>query len=724
MKLRTAGFVSVAALAAALPACAQTNFNRVAAFAVPANLPSDAEADTETSAEIIDATADGMTLVYSDSPLGAIGFIDISDPANPAPGGSVALDGEPTSVAVMGNETVFAGVNTSESYTEPSGQLVAIPLADRSIAATCELGGQPDSVALAPDGSFVAVAIENERDEDLNDGAIPQLPGGFVTIVPLQDGTMACDAQIRADLSGLADIAPEDPEPEFVAINANGEIAVTLQENNHIAILNSQGEVLSDFSAGSVDLEGVDTAENDALEFTDSPQGIRREPDAVKWIGTDRIVIANEGDYEGGSRGFTVFDTEGNVVFESGADFEHAIIEIGHYPDGRSDAKGVEPEGLATGTFGEAEYVFVLSERASVIGVYRIEDGQPVLQQLLPSGIAPESAVAIPERNLLATANEADLIEDGGVRSHVMLYELQQADPAYPSITSAGMDELTGWGALSGLASDPETPGRLFAVNDSFYAAQPTIFEIDATEEPARIVNAIRVTRDGEPAAHMDQEGIAPDGMGGFWIANEGRTDRDIPHAIYHVDGDGSITDEIAFPEDLLAVEQRYGAEGIAVSGSTLWVAIQREWEDDPEGMVKLVAYDLETGEWGAVHYPLDETESGWVGLSEIAIRDGYAYIVERDNGIGSAAAIKRLYRVPLDQLAPAPLGGELPIVEKELVRDFLPDLAAPNGYIVDKLEGFTIDASGEAYAVTDNDGVDDSSGETHFLRLGTLDAM
>lgn len=724
MKLRTAGFVSVAALTAALPACAQTNFNRVAAFAVPANLPSDAEADTETSAEIIDATADGMTLVYSDSPLGAIGFIDISDPANPAPGGSVALDGEPTSVAVMGNETVFAGVNTSESYTEPSGQLVAIPLADRSIAATCDLGGQPDSVALAPDGSFVAVAIENERDEDLNDGAIPQLPGGFVTIVPLQDGTMACDAQIRADLSGLADIAPEDPEPEFVAINANGEIAVTLQENNHIAILDSQGEVLSDFSAGSVDLEGVDTAENDALEFTDSPQGIRREPDAVKWIGTDRIVIANEGDYEGGSRGFTVFDTEGNAVFESGADFEHAIIEIGHYPDGRSDAKGVEPEGLATGTFGETEYVFVLSERASVIGVYRIEDGQPVLQQLLPSGIAPESAVAIPERNLLATANEADLIEDGGVRSHVMLYELQQADPAYPSITSAGMDELTGWGALSGLAADPETPGRLFAVNDSFYAAQPTIFEIDATEEPARIVNAIRVTRDGEPAAHMDQEGIAPDGMGGFWIANEGRTDRDIPHAIYHVDGDGSITDEIAFPEDLLAVEQRYGAEGIAVSGSTLWVAIQREWEDDPEGMVKLVAYDLETGEWGAVHYPLDETESGWVGLSEIAIRDGYAYIVERDNGIGSAAAIKRLYRVPLDQLAPAPLGGELPIVEKELVRDFLPDLAAPNGYIVDKLEGFTIDASGEAYAVTDNDGVDDSSGETHFLRLGTLDAM
>ena len=57
-------------------------------------------------------------------------------------------------------------------------------------------------------------------------------------------------------------------------------------------------------------------------------------------------------------------------------------------------------------------------------------------------------------------------------------------------------------------------------------------------------------------------------------------------------------------------------------------------------------------------------------------------------------------------------------------MRDLLPDLAAPHGYVVDKLEGFTIDAAGNAFAVTDNDGVDDSSGETHFMRLGPLEAM
>ena len=42
------------------------------------------------------------------------------------------------------------------------------------------------------------------------------------------------------------------------------------------------------------------------------------------------------------------------------------------------------------------------------------------------------------------------------------------------------------WGAHSGLAADPEAPGRLYAVSDSVYAMQPRIFEIDATAARAR----------------------------------------------------------------------------------------------------------------------------------------------------------------------------------------------------------------------------------------------
>jgi hypothetical protein len=717
----TGALVATLLASTAMPAAAQT-FDRIASFPTPQNLPADADPLTETSAEIITATGDGMTLVYSDSPLEAIGLVDITDPAAPKALGSIATDGEPTSVAALG-QTVFVAVNTSESFVEPSGYLAVLDVATQELTRSCDLGGQPDSTAVAPDGSFLAIAVENERDEDLNDGEIPQLPAGHVAIIPLVDGAPSCDGMIMADVTGLAEVAPEDPEPEFVSINEAGEIVVSLQENNHIVVLASDGSVVSHFSAGSVDLENVDTAEEGALTFDDTQEGVLREPDAVKWLGTDRIVAANEGDYEGGSRGFTIYSKTGEVLYESGLSFEYEVALLGHYPEGRSGNKGVEPEGMEVATFGDDTYIFLLAERSSIVGVYRDTGAEPELVQMLPSGIAPEGAVALPERGLLAVANEADLGEDGLPRSHVMVFELGDGAPSYPTIRST-LDDAgrpIGFGALSGLAADPAAPGRLYAVSDSVYRSQPTIFEIDATQTPAQITRAIRVTRDGMPAQKLDLEGVVAI-EGGFWLASEGRTDRLIPHALYRVDERGRIREEVPFPAELNAVERRFGAEGVTMVGSTLWIAIQREWGDDEAGFVKLVSYDTETKEWGAVRYPLETPgEGAWMGLSEITAHGDFVYIVERDNQVGENVGVKALYRVPLAQMTPAPLGGELPVVEKELVRDFIPDLAQWNGFIVDKIEGFAIDAAGTGYVVTDNDGVDDSSGETFFWSIGQM---
>ena len=697
-------------------------FNRIASFPVNTNLPAEADPLTETSAEIIAVTEDGMTLVYSDSPLGAVGFIDISEPEAPRALGTVSLDGEPTAVAVSG-DTLLVGVNTSESFTEPSGRLSVVDGASRTVEASCDLGGQPDSIAVSPDGSFVAVAIENERDEDLNDGAIPQLPAGYVAVLPLTDGVPDCRGLVRADVTGLAEVAGEDPEPEFVDINEVNEIVVTLQENNHIVILGPDGDVLSHFSAGSVDLEGVDAREDGALTFDASLSNVPREPDAVQWLSGERLVVANEGDYEGGSRGFTIFSRSGEVLYESGPSFEYEVARAGHYPEGRSENKGAEPEGLEVKTFGDATHIFLLSERGSVVGVYRDTGRDPDFVQLLPTGLSPEGAVGIPARDLLAVANEVDLGADGGVRSHVTLYRYGASEATYPTILS-DLDENgrpIGWGALSGLAADPVEPGILYAVNDSFYAMQPTIFTIDANETPARITKATRVTREGENAQLLDLEGLTSDGEGGFWLASEGRSDRLVPHALYHVDAEGEIVEQVPFPPELLALETRYGAEGVTKIGHTLWLAIQRPWQDDPENTVKLVAYNLEDGSWGAVRYPTEPADEGWVGLSEITAHGDYVYVIERDNQIGRAARTKKLYRVPVADLVPAPLGGELPLVSKEEVHDFLPDLEAVGGYVLDKLEGFAVDSEGNAFVVTDNDGVDDSSGETLFLWVGLV---
>ncbi|QQR40198.1 esterase-like activity of phytase family protein [Devosia rhizoryzae] len=684
---------------------AEQYFNRVSSFAVAQNAP---EADA-TSSEIIAATEDGMTLIYSDSPGGGIGFVDITDASAPKAAGYLAIEGEPTSVAIIGDKA-YVGVNTSESFTEPSGKLVVVDIATQTAEAEYDFGGQPDSVARNKTGTLLAIAIENERDEEVNDGDIPQMPSGFLVIFDVAAATLK-----TVDVTGLAEIAGDDAEPEFVSFNDNDEIALTLQENNAIVIIDgTTGEVTGHFSAGSTTLTDVDTKRDGVLDFTGTQEDRLREPDSVKWLDNDRLVIANEGDWNGGARGFTIFSKDGEELFEAGNALDHNAAQLGHYPEHRN-SKGVEPEGLDVAMFGETNYIFVTEERASLIAVYKDSGEEPEFVQALPSGISPEGVVAIPSRNLLATANEVDLREDGGVGSHVMIYELAEGEANYPQIMSDldADDRPIGWAALSGAYAIE--PGKLVAVSDSAFN-EAAIYTIDATETPARITAKTVITRNGHPAQKLDLEGITGDGEGGFWLASEGDTAKLTPHALFHVNADGEIEDEIAFPADLLAGETRSGSEGIAMVGDTLWIAIQREWKDDEKGFVKLVGYNTETEEWSAVRYPLEAAAEGtWVGLSEITLHGDYVYLIERDNQIGDKAKLKAVYRVPVAELEGAELGGELPTVSKELVRDLVPDLAAQNGYVVDKVESLAIDADGKAYVITDNDGVDDSSGETFF---------
>ena len=279
---------------------------------------------------------------------------------------------------------------------------------------------------------------------------------------------------------------------------------------------------------------------------------------------------------------------------------------------------------------------------------------------------------------------------------------------------SDSLEGVIGWGALSGLAPDAANPATLHAVSDSVYSAAPAIYTIDASRQPAQITAKTIITRDGSPAEKLDLEGIVADGAGGFWLASEGNSEKEVPHAVLHVDASGAITQEFGLPETLMAQEKRFGFEGIALIDGKLWLAVQREWGDDPEGQVKLLQLDPASGEWAGVRYPLDKGE-GWVGLSELAVHGDHLYLIERDNLIGDAAKLKAVTRVALADLNPAPLDGELPLVSKETVRDLIPDLKGWNGYVQDKVEGMAITEDGTVWMVTDNDGVDDASGETFF---------
>lgn len=705
---------------------AAESFNRVATWPVFMSLPEGTDPASETAAEIMTYAQGGNLLVFTDSPMGHLGFIDITDPMAPKAAGRVDLGGEPTSAAAAGDH-ILVGVNTSESYTNPSGHVAVVTVEGQEIVATCAIEGQPDSLATSKDGMYLAVAVENERDEDLNDGVIPQMPAGNLAIFQLDRAGMPtnCDSVTTVDVTGLAEIAPSDPEPEYVSINGDNLVAMSLQENNHMVVVDlASAEVVSQFSAGTVDLEAVDAERNKIVAVTGSLEGLRREPDAIAWVGNDRIATANEGDYEGGSRGFSIFDTDGNVVFDSGSAIEHLGMSIGHYPEKRAGKKGTEPEGVAVGTYGETTYIFVGSERANFVAVYADNaEGEPEFLQVLPTGVGPEGILPIPERNLLAVANEADSAEDS-VRSTVTLYQLSDAEPAYPTIQSDVVgDAPIGWGALSGLSADPSDATRLYAVNDSFYA-DSKILTLDVSSVPARITAETKLMKDGAQASY-DPEGVAVAPDGGFWVASEGNA-KDRRNLLIKVAADGTVEKEVTLPEAVEAKQVRFGFEGVAVgSDGMVYVVVQREWKDDPKGQVRVGKYDPSADSWTFAWYPLDAVESpakGWVGLSDItSIGEGRFLILERDNRGGQEARVKRIYQVDLGSVDFAEAGSELPMIEKTPYMDVLPVLQAPNGWVLDKAEGLTVAADGTVYMVTDNDGVDDASGETQFVNLGKL---
>lgn len=123
----------------------------------------------QSGAEIVSASEDGKLLIYTDSQSERLGFVDIAEPGAPKPQGVLAMSGEPTSVAVSG-PYALAVVDTSPSFSAPSGELVVVDLETRDILRRIDLGGQPDSIAVSPDRHYAAITIENERDEEADDG--------------------------------------------------------------------------------------------------------------------------------------------------------------------------------------------------------------------------------------------------------------------------------------------------------------------------------------------------------------------------------------------------------------------------------------------------------------------------------------------------------------------------------------------------------------------------
>lgn len=127
--------------------------------------------------------------------------------------------------------------------------------------------------------------------------------------------------------------------------------------------------------------------------------------------------------YSYGARSFSIWDGgTGMQVYDSGNEVEDIIIAEGLYDDGRSDAKGVEPEGVVIGKIDGHQIAFIGLERVDAVVVYDVSDPySPVFLQVLETGDAPEGLLFVPAKD---SPNGKELFivssEDDG---QVIIYE-------------------------------------------------------------------------------------------------------------------------------------------------------------------------------------------------------------------------------------------------------------------------------------------------------------
>lgn len=728
------------------------NFTRISTF--PVCLQQDANCDTDIvrRAEILDVSGDGNTLIYTDAPRQSLGFVDISNALSPQAAGTRDLPGTPTSLAIKDNFAIVT-VDRPEQSGASNGSLEIVNLTTRVVTRSISIAGNPDSVAVSPDRTHALVAVENPN---TNGSDQPPIPGFLVALdISAADPSNWTPANIP--LTGLADIAADDPEPEYVDINAENIGVISLQSNNHLVLVDlSTNSVTADFSAGRTDVDQIDATEGeiDRIEQVERFVGVVREPDGVSWINSTHFATANEGDENPASRGFSVFNTSGQVVFDVGNALEHEAARLGHYPEQRSGNQGTEPESAEVGVFGDDRYLFIASERGDMVFVYDVADpASPLAVQSLPTPASPEGLKAISSRSLLAVAGEEDDRSDG-VRSAISLYEYDIVAQSYPDIRAEDRADGTPipWGALSGLAVDPSNDTVLYSVEDGVFDSN-RIFRIDISTQPARLTDEIRLTDDNNVIAtlaisgetsdrnsfdgrdradllnsdgtvDLDLEGISVASSGGFWVVAEGKGDGDntlfepieAVNLLVKVSESGVIEQAVRLPANVDAIQMDQGFAGVVEAGDRLYVPFQRPWGGETRH--RIGRYDLATQRWDFVFYASDAPASqnaGSVNLAAISITsDGSFRLMESDSEAGRDAAVKRIYQSALDT---APANSN---VSKTLVRDLLAegDLPVNAGVVPDNVQGMTVLSDGRIYVVNDNDGTRSNVAETRLVEI------
>jgi DNA-binding beta-propeller fold protein YncE len=339
------------------------------------------------------------------------------------------------------------------------------------------VGALPDMLTFTHDGSRLLVANEGTPNAIADTAYTAPDPPGSVSIIDMATRTVVATAGFAGVPQFGTNVRTNtgmDFEPEYIAVDHDGSRAfVTLQEGNAIAVLdltiNAFTEVIG-LGAKDFNVPGneIDPKDNDGvITFTNVAAKGLYMPDAVatyRWRGNTYLVLANEGDFRednadrsaastygaaapldrlrvsntdssagnlfaAGARSFSIRDSSGGLVYDSGSILDREANARGIYNDGRSRDKGVEPEGVTLLGIGGRTYAFIGLERttSSAVAVFDISNpfDPSFLDMIVTAGdLAPEGLAVYHDRGqfYLAIANETPIA--AGVPTHTTVYRI------------------------------------------------------------------------------------------------------------------------------------------------------------------------------------------------------------------------------------------------------------------------------------------------------------
>jgi len=311
-------------------------------------------------------------------PVGSVSIIDVSAVAK---GNGNAKP----SVVTAG----FDSFNGQEDDLRAAGVRIFGPGADAS------MDFEPEYIAVAPDGRSAYVTLQEN-----NAVAVLDLKTKtFTKVLPLgfKDHSLSANKFDGSDEDGEDDDGEINIEnwPVFGMYMPDGIAAYKSKGKDYFVTAN-EGDSRDDWFEEDARVEDL-ILDSDAFPDADDLQN-------ANFIG--RLTVTNTlGDTEGdddfdelyafGARSFSIWDADGNLVFDSGDAFEQITADLygddffnsDHEEanfDNRSDNKGPEPEGVAIGEINGRTYAFIGLERIGGIMVYDITSPTaPVFVQYL-----------------------------------------------------------------------------------------------------------------------------------------------------------------------------------------------------------------------------------------------------------------------------------------------------------------------------------------------------